>query len=331
MRDVPGQGSDPRGNPANRGGLLAPAGPRLMRRVALATVVANVGIVLTGGAVRLTQSGLGCPTWPQCTGASLVPVHRPGIPALNMAIEFGNRLLTFVVLAVAVLCLVVALRLAPRRRDLIRLAALQPVGVIAQAVLGGITVLTQLHPATVAAHFLVSMGLVAAAVALHARAREADEPPRPTVRSELRLLAWALVGVTGVVLVLGTVVTGAGPHGGDASSPRFDLPIELVAQVHADAVWVLLGLTFALLLALRLTGAPAAVTRRAVELLVLELAQGAIGYVQYFLGVPPVLVALHMLGATLVWIAAWRVVFATRDRGPVARPSAVAEDAALVR
>lgn len=304
-----------------------------MRAWALLGIVVNVGILLTGAVVRLTQSGLGCPSWPRCTGESLVPVPHAGTPALNMVIEFGNRMLSSVVLTVAACCAVAALRFVPRRRALVWLGWAQLLGVITQALLGGLTVLTGLHPATVAAHYLVSAAIIAAAVALYERSREGDAPPRLLVRREVGWLARSLLAAVGAVLVLGTVVTGTGPHGGDPSSPRFDLSIQQVAQLHADAVWATLGLTFALLLAVRLTEAPLSVRRRAGGLLVLELAQGAVGYVQYFLGVPEALVWVHVLGSALVWIAAWRVYFSLRDRGPVpvapeARPQAAARSAA---
>ncbi|MGH3321702.1 MAG: COX15/CtaA family protein [Streptosporangiaceae bacterium] len=288
--------------------------PRSLCRLAFASVVVNVAIVLSGGAVRLSESGLGCPTWPRCTGDSLVPVDTPGTPFTHMLIEFGNRLVTFLVLAVAVLCFVAALRLVPRRRDIVVLATAQPLAIIAQAGFGGVLVLTELSPTWLSAHFMVSMGVLAATIALYARAKEGDGPPKPLVRIELRLLGRALLAVVFVLLAVGTVVTGTGPHGGDAGSPRYAFSIERVAQLHADLAWVTLGLTFALVLALRLTNAPRRATALAGQLLAVELAQGAIGYAQFFLGVPPVLVGLHMLGASVLWVWAWRVAFALRER-----------------
>lgn len=296
-------------------------GALAMRRLALAGVVVNAGIIVTGGAVRVSRSGLGCPTWPRCTGDSLIPTRTPGHAPVNMAIEFSNRLVTFLVLAVGTACLVAALRLRPRRPGLVRLAALQPLGVVAQAVLGGVTVLTKLNPAMVAAHFLLSIAILAAAVALHVRAAEGDGPVRPTVRPELRWLGHGLLAVVVVLLTVGTVVTGSGPNAGDSSSPRFHLPIDRVAQLHADIVWLTVGLTIALLLGLRLTDAPRRTTGYAAVLFAVELLQGAVGYVQYFLGVPPVLVGLHVFGASLVWIATLRVVFALRVREALDRPA----------
>ncbi|GLY81786.1 COX15/CtaA family protein [Actinoallomurus iriomotensis] len=298
-----------------------------MRWLALAGVAGNAVIMSTGAAVRVSGSGLGCPTWPKCTGDSLVPSHSPEHAAVNMAIEFGNRLLTFMVLAVGVAVFVAAVRLSPRRRDLVRLAAVQPLSVVAQAVVGGIVVLTDLNPAAVTAHFLLSPALLAAATALWIRASEGDAPAHRLVRAELVWLARALIGVVVVLLVAGTVVTGTGPHAGDAKAPRFGFRIEQVAQLHADVVWATVGLTFALLLGLRLTNAPRRAQRCALELLVVELAQGVIGYVQYFTGVPGPLVVLHVLGSALVWIATLRVAFALRERGPVpaTTPRAVRE------
>ncbi|GAA0370477.1 COX15/CtaA family protein [Actinoallomurus spadix] len=307
--------------------------PAALRGLALASVAGNALIMATGAAVRVSGSGLGCPTWPKCTGTSLVPTHTPQHSAVNMAIEFGNRLLTFLVLALGVAVFVAALRLRPRRRGLVRLAAIQPLSVVAQAIVGGIVVLTDLHPVSVTVHFLLSPAILAAAVVLWVRAGEGDERARPVVRQELVWLGRALTGVVFLLLVAGTVVTGTGPHAGDPKARRYDFQIEQVAQFHADIVWATVGLTFALLLGLRLTNAPKPAQRRALELLVVELAQGVIGYVQYFTNVPGALVVAHVLGAALVWIATLRLLFALRDRGvmpasPAAAPPAATLDAA---
>jgi cytochrome c oxidase assembly protein subunit 15 len=302
-----------------------------MRVLALAGVIVNAGIIVTGAAVRVTGSGLGCPTWPKCTGASLVPTHTSH--GLNMAIEFGNRLLFFVVFTVGVAVFVAARRLRPRRRDIVTLALIQPLSVVAQAIMGGVTVLTKLHPASVSAHFLLSIALLAAAVALWVRTGEGDERPRPVARTELLWLGRGLVAVVAALLLVGTIVTGTGPHAGDAKARRWGFDLEQVAQLHVDFVWATVGLTFALLLGLRLTSAPRPAQRRALELLLIELAQGAIGYVQYFTNVPAALVAAHVLGSTLVWIATLRVVFALRDRGdiPEAAPASQSAQSAPAR
>lgn len=301
------------------------------RRILLANVVAEIGIVVTGGLVRLTGSGLGCPTWPECTDDRLVPV-RTQSEGLHAFIEFGNRLLTFAVLAAALAALVVVLRpwLAGRlssvtalgsrgsvRRPLVWLALAINVGIVAQAVLGGITVLLDLHPATVAAHFLLSMAMIAAAYLLYRRAADHDDHPvTVVVRSELRWVAYALVAFGIAVLVLGTAVTGSGPHSGDADViTRFDLDVRMISWLHADVVLVFLGLALAYTLGARLSGAPKQAVRAGLTLIAACLAQGLLGYAQYFTGVPVPLVALHMFGACLVWVATLAVALSTRVRG----------------
>ncbi|GAA4220658.1 cytochrome c oxidase assembly protein subunit 15 [Streptosporangium album] len=293
-----------------------------LRRWALAAVIANVGITVTGVAVRVTQSGLGCPTWPKCTPDSLLPTAHQEISPINMAIEFGNRLLGFVVLAVGLACLVAAMRLLPRRRALVRLAWLQPIGVAAQGLWGGLVVRSALNPVTVSVHFLISIGLIAACLALYARSQEGDAAPERLVHRDIRTLGHALIAAVAVLLVAGVVVTGTGPHSGDEIASRFAFDIETVVRIHADIVFVVVGLTFALLFALHVTDAPGHARRAALTLLVVELAQGVIGYVQYFLAVPAVLVGMHVLGSTLVWICTLRVVFAMRTRGPLDAPAA---------
>jgi cytochrome c oxidase assembly protein subunit 15 len=292
--------------------LLRPA-PRTVRRLALASVVANAAIVVTGGAVRLTSSGLGCPTWPRCTQTSYTPTAEY---AVHGVIEFGNRLLTFALTAVVLATTVAVWRQRPRRPGMRRLATLVLLGIPAQAVLGGITVLTGLNPYTVMAHFLLSMVLISLAVVLHARAGEGDAPPCPTVAPRLRRIGTGLVALTALALVLGTVVTGSGPHSGDIDAGRTGFDPALVSRLHADTVLVLIGLTIALVVLLRRAGAPADVRRAATVLLGIELAQGLVGYVQYFTDLPVLLVGLHLLGACLVLIAAVRVPLAMRDRGP---------------
>jgi cytochrome c oxidase assembly protein subunit 15 len=282
--------------------------PSTLRRLALASVIVNVGIVVTGGAVRLTDSGLGCPTWPRCNGGRLVPNDKLGI---HGAIEFTNRTLTFVVGVTLLLTLIVAWR----QRRHTRLALLALLGVPAQAVLGGIVVLTDLNPWLVAAHFLLSAAIIAATFLLWWRVAE---PPTVAVPRAAQLLTWALVAEAALVLAAGTVVTGAGPHAGDLTDGkvrRIDLPIAGLAQLHADLVMVLVGLTVGVLaLAAALHGTP--LRRVAALLLAVELAQGVVGYTQYFLHVPPLLVGLHMFGACLVWVGALGVLLTARGATP---------------
>ena len=287
--------------------------PVVVTRLALVAIVANSAIVLTGGAVRLTGSGLGCPDWPTCDGASYVATQEYGVHGL---IEFGNRLLTFALTAVVVALLVAVVRSRPRRGPLVRLAVLGFLGIPAQGVLGGITVLTGLNPWTVMLHFLLSCGLIAVSVVTWQRSREGDGPVRRLVPAPLATASYALLAVVGVTLALGTVVTGSGPHSGDPKAGRTGLDPETVSQLHADLVFVLVGLTVGLLVAFRATGSRGPARATAV-LLAVELSQGVVGFVQYWTDLPVLLVALHMLGACLIVVAATRVVLATRERPAV--------------
>ena len=286
------------------------ANPRTLRGVALASLVANVGIMITGGAVRLTGSGLGCPTWPRCTAASYVPNAAMGIHGV---IEFTNRTFTSVVSVLAVAGLVVALLQRPRRPRVTRLAALVLLGIPAQIVLGGITVRTQLNPWAVACHFLLSIGIIAAAYAFWRSTGEPDGPPRATVERPLRALAAGLLVVAGAVISLGTVVTGSGPHAGDENARRTGLDPAAVTQLHADAVFVLVGLAVATWFAFRAAGARDQAVRAAWLIAVL-LAQGVVGYAQYATGLPALLVGVHLAGAAAVWIATLTVWYSTRTR-----------------
>ena len=300
--------------------------PRWLRGIFIANLAAQIAIVVTGGIVRLTGSGLGCPTWPECVEGSYVPTSRQE-EAWHKYVEFGNRLLTFVLAALAIAAIVGAFAWWRRqRRDgsvargpVLALAAIPIIGTVVQAVLGGVTVLTGLNPWAVAAHFLVSIAIIAGCVLLVVRAGEpGDRPVTRLVRPEVRLLGWALVWVTLVVVVLGVIVTGSGPHSGDADTEaRFGVDPRTVSWLHADAVLLFLGLTAGFLVALRVTRAPARTVRLTLALLGVALAQGLIGYAQYFSGLPWVLVAIHMLGACLVWALAVFVALSMRARGPV--------------
>ena len=315
-----GSGPD-RGSPTLSGVVLAAdrtstpqQASALERRTYLALVWAQCLIVVTGGLVRLTGSGLGCPTWPDCVHGSLTPTKHQA-QGFHSAIEFGNRMLTFALLVLVVLSIVVAMRRQPRRSSLVLLAWGGVAGVLAQAVLGGITVRTHLNPLTVAAHFLLSMALIAVAVALQQRAQDAgDGPAQPVVRRDLRGVALLLVPAAATVLVLGTLVTGSGPHAGDADTHRLSVDPRTIAWLHADAVLLFTGLAIAVWLALRVVDAPARAQRRLVVLLAAIGLQAVIGYTQYFTGVPGGLVALHVAGACAVWVATLRVTYGLRTR-----------------
>jgi cytochrome c oxidase assembly protein subunit 15 len=280
-----------------------------MRPAAIASLVVNIGIVITGGVVRLTGSGLGCPSWPRCSDRSFVPHRALGV---HSAIEFGNRMLTFVVAAVAVATLVVAWRLG--RRELRRIAFLLALGVPAQAVIGGITVLTDLNPWIVSFHLLVSLAMVGLSVVLIRRVDEGDGPPLPLVPGGVVWLTRGVFLVGWVVLYVGTVVTGSGPHAGDVDAPRNGLDPRALTQLHTDVVFLLLGLTVAAVVMVRTGDAPSVVRRAATSLLAVELAQGVVGFVQYFTGLPVVLVATHLLGAALLSAATTWLLVSVRER-----------------
>jgi cytochrome c oxidase assembly protein subunit 15 len=298
-----------------------------MRPLALTNLIANAALVVTGAAVRLTGSGLGCPTWPRCTADSYVATATMGV---NGAIEFGNRVLGVLLGIIALACFVVALLARPRRRSLVLLSLAVGLGIPGQGVVGGITVLTHLNPYVVGLHFLLSMALVTGAYALWRRTGETDAPVAPLVPGAARGLARLVAGAAAAVLVLGVIVTGSGPHAGDAKARRTGLDPAAISQAHADVVCLLIGLSVALWFTLRAVSAPPAATRAALALVVIELAQGLIGFVQYFTNLPVVLVGAHMLGATLVWIGVLTVLWSLRARPAVvetplaARPVAAA-------
>ncbi|MQT04947.1 heme A synthase [Streptomyces jumonjinensis] len=293
--------------------------PGTLRRAALSAVVMSVLIIVTGGAVRLTGSGLGCDTWPKCTDDSLFATPEQG---LHGAIEFGNRLLTYVLSAAVGWAIIAARSTKPRRRGLTRLGWAQFWIVVSNAVLGGITVWAGLNPWTVAGHFIAANALLTVAVITWHRTGEGDEPPRPRVPRPVRRLGWAIVAVSGALIVLGTGVTGSGKHAGDSSDvPRMPWDWANAAHLHAASAWVVCALALAMWLVLRVADAPDDIRARARELLIVLLAQGGIGYLQYFTGVPEILVGAHMLGSALMWIAVVRLALSLRER-PLA-PAAV--------
>ncbi|MFJ3191164.1 heme A synthase [Streptomyces griseoviridis] len=307
--------------------------PRTVRRAALAALVMSVAIVVTGGAVRLTGSGLGCPTWPKCTEDSLTTTSAMGVHGV---IEFGNRMLTYVLCAAVGWAIVAARSEKPRRPGLTRLGWAQFWVVMGNAVLGGIVVLVGLNPYTVAAHFLLSSALIAVATVMWQRTREGDGAPRPVVGKAVRQLVWFLVAASVLLIAVGTVVTGSGPHAGDSSEvERMPLDWETVSKLHAVLAWIVVTLTFALWFVLRAVDAPKEPSDRTRDLFLILLAQGVIGYVQYFTDLPELLVGLHMFGSGLVWIGVLRVLLALRERpdglGPVDLPGPAAEMTAGTR
>lgn len=285
--------------------------PVTLRRLTLAALITNVLIVGTGGLVRLTQSGLGCPSWPDCAGTSLVPTRQL---SWHKYVEFGNRMVTFVVLAAAVAALVGVLRYRPANRTLRLWAWTAPLGVVAQAIMGGVLVLTDLNPWWVSAHFVLSMVLVGASTVLWWQTREKAPAAGLPLHPLLMRLSWAVFALTYVVFCIGTFVTGSGPHAGDAQAPRNGLRASSISQLHADLVMLLVGAAVALAVAVTAGGAGAGV-RRATRLLVGALAlQAVIGYAQYFAKLPVGLVELHLLGAALIAAAATGVVLACREQ-----------------
>jgi heme a synthase len=283
----------------------------LLRPLALASLITNIGLVVTGAAVRLTGSGLGCPTWPKCTEESYATTPEMGV---NGVIEFGNRVLGVVLALIALACFIAALLEKPRRRSLIVLSLAVGLGIPGQGVIGGITVLTDLNPWVVGLHFLLSMVLIALAYALWRRTAEGDRPRRTLVPAPLPALARLVALVSAAVIVLGVIVTGSGPHAGDENAKRNGLDPATIAQTHADLVFLLVGLSVGLWFALRAAKAPRPAIRAAGILIVIELGQGLIGFVQYFTNLPVLLVGAHMLGACLVWAGTLNVLWSLRER-----------------
>lgn len=308
-------------------GRLASRLPRTVdariRRLAVASLIGQTLLVVTGGAVRLTASGLGCPTWPRCTSDSLVNTPAMGIHGF---IEFGNRLLTFALAAVAALMLVYLWNLRKERKDLFLLALGLLASIPAQAVIGGVTVLTNLNPWVVGLHFLVSMALVVFATLLVNRAfgrtGRFQASLAAALPAVLRPVTAAVALFSAVAVMLGVVVTGAGPHAGDADAPRNDLDWDLFSHIHAvPAYLVTAGTLVALVLVIRrhITGP----FRSAVLLLLaVTVLQAVIGFTQYYNGIPALLVAAHMLGAALLMAA-------STNAWDIARSSAVASSKAV--
>ena len=302
---------------------LPAVGPAAASRTFRLALAALCLIVVTGAGVRLTQSGLGCPDWPTCSGHHLVAAWH-----YHAVIEFGNRVVTVgVTLAVAAAVLAAWWR-RPFRRDLLVLAAGTVAGVLAQAVLGGITVLEKLAPGWVMAHFLLSMAVIAVGVVLVHRGAEPGGPRRPVVGREVTLVSRLLVGLAAAVLGLGTVVSGAGPHSGSQGVKRLPISPRDAAEIHSTVVMLLVGAIVATVVLVRPGRAPAPVERRIRLLLYVTVAQGALGYTQYFTGVPAGLVELHVIGALAVWVCVLRLYLALS--APVAAPDPVGQAEAVL-
>ena len=276
----------------------------LYRRITLFALWALVFIVVTGAGVRLSGSGLGCPDWPTCqAGRVVAPLEvRPWI-------EFGNRLVTGLVSLAVVVAVLGSFLRTPRRRDLTWLSVGLVAGVVGQIVLGGAVVRSHLNPAVVQGHMVVSQLLVLDAVVLHHRAGRPGGPTVPMVAPALLRASRVLVGLTAAVIVAGTVVTGAGPHSGQVEGrfvERLAITPHDAARVHGTLVMALLGLVLWMVWRLRRDNAPAGALRAAEGLCTVLVLQGAIGYTQYFTGVPPLLVGLHVFGATVLWVVVVR-------------------------
>lgn len=296
--------------------------PTAYRRITLVATLALAFIIVTGGAVRLTNSGLGCPDWPTCSEKVLVSASE-----YHKAIESINRTITGLVSVAVILAVLGSLLRNPRRRDLTRLSLGLVAGVVAQIVLGGLTVIFDLKPPFVMAHMMVSLAILACAVVLYERAGEPDAGARRrVVGPELAIMAKLVVVSAALAIFLGTVVTSTGPHGGDDKAERLPFLLPDVARLHGISVMLFLGATLVTLWRLRRAGAPARLLRRGEILVAVSVVQGTIGYLQYFNGVPPLLVGFHIAGAAAVWAAAvwfllgFSVRAPERGRAPVTVP-----------
>lgn len=281
-----------------------------------ALVVFQVGIIVTGGAVRLTGSGLGCPTWPECVSGSIAPIPHQAQGKLHSWIEYGNRLLTVLLFIAIVAAVIGAYRWGKGRSDwkMIRTLALtQVAGILAQILLGGVTVLTKLNPFTVSSHFLLSIALIPPTLSLRERILDkARTQVLPTTRALIRIVTLLSL----IVITLGTVVTGSGPHAGDIQAKRYHLDPRMISWLHADSVIALIGLTLALLLVIKVSEpqpVQAFIAPKVLLFLILCLSQGLIGYIQYFTHLPEALVAVHLLGAALIWLSIWNISFKSQS------------------
>lgn len=274
--------------------------PSTYRWITLVAAILLAIIIVTGGAVRLSGSGLGCSDWPNCEPGRLTPRSASDV---NAMVEFLNRMFTGLVSIAVIVCVLASLVRRPRRRDLVWLSLGLVAGVFAQAVLGGLTVLFELQPQFVMAHFLVSLVLLTNAIVLYRRAGQADVPATMVVTPRVRLLGRALLVVGAIVVFTGTIVTSTGPHGGDRKAKRFDFHLPDVARIHGVSVVIFVLLVLGTFWMLRRTKAPVNVQQRLGVLLAVIAVQATIGYIQYFNDIPELLVGFHIAGATAVWAA----------------------------
>ena len=275
-----------------------------------ALVVLKAGIIVTGGAVRLTGSGLGCPTWPQCTKGSFTPVPHQAQGKLHSWIEFSNRLLTFLLIVIAIAALIAAVKYSKGRLDrrrVIWLAIWQVLGIFGQGILGGITVLTHLNPLPVSGHFLLSIPLIAGALSLRQIMLNKEQV---AISATTRSLSQVILALTILVITLGTVVTGSGPHAGDIQAKRYGIDPRTISWIHADSVIALISLAIGLFFVVKVADSQEAKElfgRKLNIFLLVALSQGVIGYIQYFTHLPELIVGIHLIGACLVWISMWNL------------------------
>ena len=301
--------------------------PSLSHRLNVLALVLTALIVVTGGAVRLTGSGLGCSDWPSCSAGHLTPALQ-----FHGLVEFGNRLVTVVLVVAVAAAFLASIFRAPRRRDLVWLSGGLVAGVLAQAVLGGIVVYTKLNPYVVMVHFFATMLLLVDAVVLVHRSTRDYTPgsahllvPRPLIR-----LCYGLLALLAIVIAAGTAVTGAGPHGGDSSgqqvAKRIPIALRDMAELHSSLALLLIGVTLGLVVALHVGDVPERVRRSGRILMAVMVAQAAVGYTQYFTHLPALLVELHLLGATALVIGAVQTFLACTYHVPEAVPAPLVHD-----
>ena len=267
------------------------------RLASLVNLIAQSGIIVTGAIVRLTGSGLGCPTWPNCAPGSLVPVASQ-VEGFHKYIEFGNRLLTFVVLLASVAVLLISV--FSKNKKIIIWSTLPLIGTLLQAVLGGITVLTGLNPFTVMFHFLLSIILVAISTIIYKFWAVTKPTKISSTLIKNYIKFFSLIGF--IVIVLGTITTGSGPHSGDEIAARFNIDTRIIAWIHADSVLLFIGLLIGLIILSRTNQELKSLSKNLNTLFILCIVQGFIGYTQWFTNLPWVLVGFHVLGSVLIWI-----------------------------